>query len=181
MASKQPALQSSSKKMRLTSLKTTFIILQIILITIQIVILLLLLTPHGHAYHNERAYLNGYEMGRIAYPISATIFAVLSITSICLTKKNKKSHSYYMIQYTIHFCYMLLHPVFLFFVITDSFKYVCIDTCGKYVANGTGAGWAMFGLYLAEFWLIVISLILINKAIKIVAKIETSKTRRRKT
>ena len=175
----QPVLQTS-KKNQLAGLKTTFITLQIILVVIQIIILLLLLAPHGHVYNSNNAQLNGYEMGRIAYPVSAAIFIALSIASIYLAIKNKRSHSSYTVQYAIQFCCAISHPILLFFVLSDSFKHICIDTCGKYVADGTGAGWAMFGLYLAEFWLIVASLILVNKTIRVMAQIESSKTRRQK-
>ena len=170
----QPVLRAS-KENQLTGLKTTFITLQIILVVIQIIILLLLLAPHGHVYNSNNIQLNGYEMGRIAYPVSAAIFITLSIASIHLATKNKRSHSSYTTQHTIQFCCAISHPILLFFVLSDSFKHLCIDTCGKYVSDSTGAGWAMFGLYLAEFWLIVASLILVNKTIKVVAQIETSK------
>lgn len=164
MADEQPIL--GSEKTGPTGLKTSFIVIQIILIIIQVVIILLLLAPHGYVYNSysilnesEREYLNGYEMGRIALPLSAAFFTVLSFVNLCPTKKSS----------VLQAVYIVLHASMLFFVIVDSFKHVCIDTCGKYVTLDSGAGWTAFSLYLLEFWLIIASAIIVGKINKAAA------------
>ena len=127
------------------------IIINIILIFIQITIPLLLLAPHGHVTGNNTHLLNGYEMGRIALPASCCILFVLSIFTIMYKKDS------------LSICAICMHIFLLFFVITDYFKYVCIDTCAQYIATNSIPGKLTFILYLIEFSLIIISKVMVKR------------------